>query len=318
MNESYKRLIVRLGLYCLTAIAAAWTCTPLFAPAGEPFTGGGSTSEGLMQATNASLQGAGMTLSSLERLCKTARAAVHGTTFHFLVIVAAVFVAAIAVKYSAKRPRGQAALVATLPLLPLVGVVCAVVIFLAGGNHLITPIASFVLASLVWCLAADSCGCFLTVEHCNQGSFGELRYRLNQLKARLPALTAAPPPTVPPTTPPPTAPPTTPPPTVLTAEAAQRDAAAKSEQDAADAAVAKAAAFEEALRQRDAIDQELNEEPNGKEKSGLGWVLATGYINVWKRLHRPEEALIQVLPEQTVIAGALEDELRLIGSKIDN
>jgi hypothetical protein len=51
---------------------------------------------------------------------------------------------------------------------------------------------------------------------------------------------------------------------------------------------------------------------------GLRWVLATGYINLWNRLHRAEEALIEVNPQPAVIRDALNDELRLMGSTIDN
>jgi len=50
--------------------------------------------------------------------------------------------------------------------------------------------------------------------------------------------------------------------------------------------------------------------------STLSWVTATGYITVWKHLHRAEEALIEVLPKETVVAQALKDELRLLDSKI--
>src|ERR1043166_2246503 len=49
---------------------------------------------------------------------------------------------------------------------------------------------------------------------------------------------------------------------------------------------------------------------------GVQWVLATGYIDAWKRLHRAEEALIEVAPSETVLAWAVYDELRLAGSKI--
>ena len=51
---------------------------------------------------------------------------------------------------------------------------------------------------------------------------------------------------------------------------------------------------------------------------GLQWVLATGYINVWQRIHRAEEALIDVEPIESVIGGALYDEERLRGSTMDN
>lgn len=48
------------------------------------------------------------------------------------------------------------------------------------------------------------------------------------------------------------------------------------------------------------------------------WLLGTGYVRLWERLHRAEEALILVEPAERVIAGAMADELRLQGSTIDN
>ena len=54
------------------------------------------------------------------------------------------------------------------------------------------------------------------------------------------------------------------------------------------------------------------------EQRGLSWALARGYINAWNRLHRIEEAMIEVAPQETVIAGALNDVLRLQGSQIDH
>ncbi len=51
---------------------------------------------------------------------------------------------------------------------------------------------------------------------------------------------------------------------------------------------------------------------------GLRWVLATGYINAWYRLHRGEEALIMIRPLDQVLAGAFYDEMRLQGSDIPN
>jgi hypothetical protein len=51
---------------------------------------------------------------------------------------------------------------------------------------------------------------------------------------------------------------------------------------------------------------------------GLPWILAVGYVNAWKRLHRAEESLIEVVPAETVIAWALYDEMRLQGSNVNN
>lgn len=54
------------------------------------------------------------------------------------------------------------------------------------------------------------------------------------------------------------------------------------------------------------------------EQRGMPWALARGYINAWTRLHRAEEAMIEFAPKESVIAGALNDVLRLQGSQIDH
>jgi hypothetical protein len=69
------------------------------------------------------------------------------------------------------------------------------------------------------------------------------------------------------------------------------------------------AARKEACKQIECIEAAL-------KKTGLPWVMATGYICIWERLHRAEEAIIEAQPAMTAIAGALYDELRLDGSTI--
>lgn len=49
---------------------------------------------------------------------------------------------------------------------------------------------------------------------------------------------------------------------------------------------------------------------------GLRWTLATGYIAVWQRLHRAEEALLLLEPPEVVAAEAEYDMSRLQGSNI--
>jgi len=51
---------------------------------------------------------------------------------------------------------------------------------------------------------------------------------------------------------------------------------------------------------------------------GLCWLLATGYINMWKLLHHAEEALIEIEPIETVINIALHDELCIQDSNMSN
>jgi hypothetical protein len=49
---------------------------------------------------------------------------------------------------------------------------------------------------------------------------------------------------------------------------------------------------------------------------GLPWLLATGYIDAWRRLHAMEEALVCLEPVPFVVRDALADEMRLDGSSI--
>lgn len=55
-----------------------------------------------------------------------------------------------------------------------------------------------------------------------------------------------------------------------------------------------------------------------KFPAGLQWVLALGYINAWGKLHRAEEALIEVEPVEVVIRGALHDKLAIQNSEMKN
>jgi hypothetical protein len=58
--------------------------------------------------------------------------------------------------------------------------------------------------------------------------------------------------------------------------------------------------------------------PKGKPKSGRGYVTGTGYIDLWNRMHRAEEALIAIMPPANVVASTGHDRLRLVGSNIGN
>ena len=69
-------------------------------------------------------------------------------------------------------------------------------------------------------------------------------------------------------------------------------------------------AYKEAEKQSTEAKKELSQD-------GPSWVSATGYVNVWERVYRAEEALIEVAPQETVLSGAVYDESRLQGSKIE-
>jgi hypothetical protein len=68
----------------------------------------------------------------------------------------------------------------------------------------------------------------------------------------------------------------------------------------------------------DQISNQLREIEKGLEGTGMPWVTGTGYIDLWHRIHRAEEALIKFEPRSEVIMGAMWDETRLSGSNMTN
>lgn len=75
-----------------------------------------------------------------------------------------------------------------------------------------------------------------------------------------------------------------------------------------------------------AIGRELGLEGRNNPNDGgvaggqpaLRWVLATGYTNLWSRLHAAEESLISVAPKEWIVRGAMHDVQRLQQSTIAN
>ena len=64
------------------------------------------------------------------------------------------------------------------------------------------------------------------------------------------------------------------------------------------------------------IENDLCEIKKMLGRQGLMWVLGTGYVALWNRINKVDEALINLLPRDQVIEGAKHDELRLKGSKV--
>jgi hypothetical protein len=75
-----------------------------------------------------------------------------------------------------------------------------------------------------------------------------------------------------------------------------------------------------AVRQQ-ALDQathERDEIRKGLADKGMPWVTGLGYIELWHRVHRAEEALIKVEPYTEALEGAMRDESRLAHSTMAN
>lgn len=71
-------------------------------------------------------------------------------------------------------------------------------------------------------------------------------------------------------------------------------------------------AYRQALAHKITIENQVSE-PHGS----LRWMTASGYINLWKSLHRMEESLIYFDTEPDVVADAFIDKWRLTGSALD-
>jgi hypothetical protein len=71
---------------------------------------------------------------------------------------------------------------------------------------------------------------------------------------------------------------------------------------------AAATALAEAGSLVDDLERELGPESPASQK----WLLATGYVNLWRRVHRAEEALLELAPKEELFVTALRDR-RLLG-----
>jgi hypothetical protein len=55
-----------------------------------------------------------------------------------------------------------------------------------------------------------------------------------------------------------------------------------------------------------------------QKQKNSSWMWAIGYVNIWRLIHRVDEALINIEPEEEVIRDAIHDEMSIMDSKIDN
>ena len=72
-------------------------------------------------------------------------------------------------------------------------------------------------------------------------------------------------------------------------------------------------ALEEAYNNFQELDTMLYE-----STSRLPWVLGLGYVVAWSRIHRAEEALIEIEPVEMVVRGAYHDKMAITDSQMSN
>lgn len=72
-------------------------------------------------------------------------------------------------------------------------------------------------------------------------------------------------------------------------------------------------ALNEAFDKLEEITQDLYE-----SDTRLPWAMGYGYVNTWGKLHRAEEALVEVEPIEMTMRGAMHDKMAISGSQISN
>ncbi len=179
------------------------------------------------------------------------------------------------------------ALWAIAPLIPGLAAITVVATYLVappGG-----PGAKFFIgveiAAAIAVIGAIPLRILATVRVAQTRSYWELRRRSEQLRARLKVIDECGPPT-------------------------------RAHQPQAVWTTSQKMALAEATEQLDAVQEALLTPPSESKTNGLEWVSAMGYVSLWRRVDRAEEALIEVEPCELVLGDALHDQLRLAGADI--
>jgi hypothetical protein len=204
------------------------------------------------------------------------------------------------------------ALIMTVPIVPVVATAISAIAFVAQWPNGVmlpgwlspfigTPLLLGTLLTLIaWLLFAAIYRRFTAVDRANMHSFGMLMNRLTRLDAQLSILS--------PGTQLQTAP----------GDKTESDEttapAPPMQQGARDILLLPAASL--GIAYKEAQDS-CNTICNMLKKKDLSWVTSSGYIELWNEMYSAEEALIEVMPREEVIADALYDELRIMDSKID-
>jgi hypothetical protein len=173
-----------------------------------------------------------------------------------------------------------AVLVAGLPIVPIIASAVTLALYFSGFTQTTASwyavVYGILYTYIAWWVIAVPCSVLTTARLMNTGSYGLLTCRLSQLEARLHEINTP-------------------------------DQNGKPKHWADYQLVA----LKEARDQVEELNSQLHGYP-----AGLQWALGLGYVNAWSKLHRAEEALIEVEPVEMVIRGALHDKLSIQDSKI--
>ena len=198
-----------------------------------------------------------------------------------VLVVVAVALAAVALLAGTIWPTTYLPTVwAISPLIPGLAAVCVVATFLVApvGAGAAAFIIGTEIAAAIAIVGAIPLRMLATVRVAQTRSYWELRRRSEQLRKRLRVIEAR----------------------------GSSDGWSTAEQMAVD----------EANKQLGEVKRALLRSPRRSRTNGLEWVSAMGYVSLWRRVDRAEEALIDLEPPEALLGDALHDKLRLAGAGI--
>lgn len=169
---------------------------------------------------------------------------------------------------------------AVAPLIPGLAAISVVATYLVApdGNGVAAFVVGSEIAAAIAIIGAIPLRMLATVRMAQTRTYWELRRRSEQLRGRL--------------------------------RVVEHDLAG------ADWTTQKRMAAAEANKQLVEVKRALLRPPSRSQTNGLEWVSAMGYVSLWRRVDRAEEALIDLEPRELVLSDALHDKLRMAGAGI--
>ena len=195
-----------------------------------------------------------------------------------------------AIKYRRKGSRRNffrgygAALVMGLPILPIVVSAVTVVVYLSNTSlpAWLSVVIGGAATQVAWFLGSLMLVSLTSPRNANSRSYGLLESRRQQLQSRLHVLSNEYP---------------------LNDDDPKYKALPEYQKTA----------LNEAHDKLDEITEDLDD-----FNTRLAWALGYGYVNTWGKLHRAEEALVEIEAKEMVMRGARHDKMSISGSQMSN
>lgn len=266
----------------------------------------------------------GVAIQHLLTMTSTDRPAVYGWRFAISLVTLVLFLTVlVSIQESINKPGPSgsfsSALVGTVAFAPGIAALVTVIAYMtplpireqAPWMTSLAVLVGALVGLLIWLLAALLFRRVIRASRMNTRSYGELCQRLTQIDARL---------------------------MTLGCSIMVKPSGGLCQKEAEDAKLRRVY-YAEAYCHREALAHALGMDPltlptdmhqkcveelkacvtrSEESVGGLRWIMGTGYMNLWTRVHRAEEALIQINVCAEVVGDAVYDYARLYKSNVPN